>query len=164
MIPIRSWLSYDERSGKLFFTSSTEKGRKWNKSHPGKEAGHINRKGYIGIFFEGRHWKAHRLIATHLIPNPNKYPEINHINGIKSDNRLENLEWVTSSENVRHSFDIGLNVGKARDLNAATKLSSGDVVKIKQMYVKGSRDFGSRGLGKLFGVSHTAILHALKEL
>ena len=157
-------LSYDAVTGNLYYTKSPSKGVMWNKSHPGKIAGCMISKGYIGVYFQGRRWRAHRLIATHFIPNPNNYPEVNHNNGIKDDNRLENLEWVSASENIQHSFDTGLNKGHTRDNNGMTKLSSGDVVKIKQMYVKGSRDFGSRGLGKLFGVSHTAILHALKEL
>jgi hypothetical protein len=45
----------------------------------------------------------HRLIATHFIPNPHNKPCINHINFIRSDNRIENIEWVTHKENSQHS-------------------------------------------------------------
>ena len=54
-------------------------------------------------------YSIHRLIGTHFIPNPDNKPLINHINGVKIDNRVENLEWCTSSENNRHAHKMGLN-------------------------------------------------------
>lgn len=52
---------------------------------------------------------AHRLVAKAFIPNQNKLPEVNHKNGIKNDNVVENLEWVTGAENKRHARITGLN-------------------------------------------------------
>ena len=53
----------------------------------------------------------HRLVAKHFIPNPYDHPEVNHINGIKSDNRHINLEWCTTAENNHHALKTGLRPG-----------------------------------------------------
>jgi len=59
----------------------------------------------------------HRLIAMTYLPNKLNKSDVNHINGIKTDNRLENLEWVTRSENLLHSFKLGMS--KVNEKNKA---------------------------------------------
>lgn len=48
----------------------------------------------------------HRLVALAFLPNPNGYKDINHINGNKKDNRIENIEWVSRSMNIRHAHTL----------------------------------------------------------
>lgn len=55
-----------------------------------------------------KHFSIHRLVAIAFIPNPENKLEINHINGVKDDNRICNLEWVTKSENEKHAYKTAL--------------------------------------------------------
>lgn len=58
------------------------------------------------LFWSKRNAQVHRLVALAFIPNPENKRTVNHINGIRNDNRLLNLEWATYSENNKHSFDF----------------------------------------------------------
>lgn len=68
----------------------------------------IDPRGYKQVTIKGKTYKIHRLLAVAFIPNPENYPIINHKDGNKLNNDLDNLEWCTYSYNTRHGFSIGL--------------------------------------------------------
>ena len=65
-------------------------------------------KGYMSVCLckdnEKKNMSVHRIVAKAFIPNLDRKPEVNHKNGIRSDNRVENLEWATRSENEMHAY------------------------------------------------------------
>lgn len=83
-----------------------------NIKHNRLLTGAINRYGYVSVVLikdkKVKNTRMHRLIAETFIPNPKNKNQVNHINGIKTDNRVENLEWVSNHENVIHAWENGL--------------------------------------------------------
>lgn len=96
----------------------------------------------------------HRLIAEAFLLNPENKPEINHKNGVKTDNHVKNLEWVSKSENELHAYRIGLKKGLKGEKHPRSKLTDNEVEEILQMLDAG---VPQREIAAKFNVDHTTI-------
>lgn len=86
-----------------------------NKRNGNLIFGDVNNAGYRRIQLYAKNHNPekervfiHRLVATHFIPNPNSLPEVNHIDGNKLNNSIENLEWISRMDNELHCRQNGL--------------------------------------------------------
>lgn len=92
----------------------------------GYEVAHLQINGKIGTRL------VHRLVALAFIPNPENKPQVNHKNGIKTDNKADNLEWNTAKENTNHSFANKLQIPLLGSQNGTSKLTETQVLDIRK--------------------------------
>lgn len=119
-----------------------------------------NDKGYVSVMLyfgtkdNKRSFSIHKLVAHAFLGKKPEGYEINHKNGVKHDNLLENLEYVTPSQNVQHAFDY-LNHFRARgDTNGNAVLSEDQAIEIKTLLRSGAK---GRDIAKQFGVSVSTV-------
>lgn len=114
-------------------------------------------QGYLKVRIGDKAMFVHRLVAIAYLPNLENKETVNHINGIKDDNRLENLEWCTRSENSKHAYDIGLHkpyTGLKDKGNNKFYKEWNDLIK---------KGISMRKIGKKYGVSHRTIGNIVKK-
>ena len=117
--------SYSIRKGKILKPSNKNTKGYWRIAIPSENGNKASRKEY----------SIHRLVAVAFIPNPDNLPQINHIDGNKDNNCVENLEWCDGSYNINHAFATGL---KSRAIHSRItnfrKLTEEQVCFIKLMW------------------------------
>ena len=129
------------------------------------KTGHIlkqfkGKDGYMRTQLGGKIGKTvlvHRLVAKTFIPNPKNKPEVNHIDGNKSNNNVKNLEWATRNENQRHAYNTGLKNKPQGTRNPRNKLSEEEVEYIRKFYKPRDKKYGAKALGEKFNVSPKTI-------
>lgn len=90
-------------------------GKIWNKGTHTWKTTSQNSNGYLKVLLalngKRKQCLVHQLVALHFLPNPYKHTQVNHKDGDKTNNRVDNLEWVSAEDNIQHSLEIGLRKG-----------------------------------------------------
>ena len=138
----------------------------------------LNNRGYYSVGIKKRTHMVHRLVAQAFIPNPCNKPFVNHIDGNKLNNCVDNLEWCTAAENNQHARDTGLNPQtsgyKIQYKNSSTKkialanlkdkskLTPNEVRYVRSVHRPRSKEFSATALALEFGTSVTAMCKIVK--
>lgn len=137
---------------------ATEEGEIWSKRKNKNIAKKLNNRGYylvnLSISGKVKTYQLHRLIATAFIENPESLPVVNHKDGNKLNNRVENLEWCTHSQNVNHALKTGL-AHPAKGVHTKFgRLSRKEVKEIRDLLCNGLSQYK---IADLYGVTRGAI-------
>lgn len=140
---MKTWKKIKEFS--LYEVSSDGEIKTFNHYGKGKEAimkPVLDNSGYLRTMLKGDDGKfhtikLHRIVAINFIENNDLKKEVNHKNGIRSDNRVSNLEWVSRSENIKHSYNFLDRERKFGEKNHEATLTDKQVLEIRKNYVYG---------------------------
>lgn len=119
--------------------------------------------GYLMVALAGKTFRVNRLVATAFIPNPDNKSVVNHIDGDKENNRADNLEWATISENMLHAYRCGFKTAMIGEENPNAKLTREQIKTIRTEYVPYSQQYGSNALAKKYNVSNVTITNIVNH-
>lgn len=100
--------------------------------------------------------KVHRIVGITWIDNPNKYPQINHLNGVRSDNRVINLEWCTCSQNIKHAYDFN-NKSVLGEKNPSSIVTENEVLMIREKYSEWIKTQKRKDIADKYKISISAL-------
>lgn len=140
-----------------------------SEKYEASDSGHIRNKktkrvlkefkgkdGYLRTQFDGKSQTVHRVIAKVFVKKVEGKDFINHIDGDKTNNKANNLEWCTRNENMKHAYAHGLK-SSVGSLNGRSKLSLEDVDYIRKNYIPGDKKLGAKALSVKYGVAPQTI-------
>ena len=128
----------------------TKNGEVFNKRNGHKIKPQINGTGYYRVGIGGKLHFVHRLVAKLYIPNPENKPQVNHKDGNKLNNNVDNLEWVTNKENTIHAIKTGLQPIEEKSKVAKLKRS-------QVQFIKSHDEMTRKELADLFNISENTI-------
>ena len=122
----------------------------------------VHRDGYLKVELRknavGEHPMVHRLVALAFIPNPDNKTQVNHIDGVKSNNSVKNLEWCNQSENQLHAYKSGLQEPLKGEQVKTSKLTKENVRQIFKLNSQGAEQYD---LAEMFNVNQSTISRIL---
>lgn len=119
-------------------------------SPKGKEIGSIAPNGYVKVSIDGKKYGVHQLVMK-LFVGESKGLDVDHLNGIKNDNRLENLQYVTRQENIKRAWQNGLANAKYGKEMHTTKITDEVIEFIENSNLTGKQ------LGQMFGINQGSV-------
>lgn len=117
----------------------------------------VGNDGYLRTQIAGKTRLVHRVVAKAFLPEDPNREFVNHKDGNKANNSVDNLEWSTRSENMYHAYSNDLKPRPIGTRNSRCKLTDEQVEFIREKYVPRDKNYGAKALAERFGVAHQTI-------
>jgi HNH endonuclease len=127
------------------------------KKSCGKELFGSDKDGYIRVYVDKKLIRLHRIIAQTFLPNQDFCAEVNHKDGNKKNNHVDNLEWCDRKKNMQHASRTGLHKLASGEKSIRAILTQNQVDFIRANYIPRHPEFGQSALGRKLGVTNSCI-------